>query len=384
MICDVCKEQPAVYGDGSTWGRCSKCQYEFNKANPQQVPQQQPTPPQDGFKHKFTPGLTSIIMPIYMGSYPLFHYTGNAIGAVRAHSKRSDYELIVVDNGSPIKTPNLQSFYADKVIVNEGNKGVTYAWNQGIRASFGEYIVLINNDTQVYEHWLEDMKRCLDEGGLDLVMATPMYSLTEPFARWVESERERDKWKDKPITASFSNFKDFSCVMFKKSLVDELGTFDETFFNYASDSDLLRRMEEAGKRWASTMAVPIHHIIEATGSLLPETPKIMDQDKAKFEEKWSRPQVEVVEPAGEALGQGFSPADSTPSKGGALFRTDETGDAIFFLDSVETYHHIKNPDTLHALGFEFGDEVTITKEMMDRFKKGEDLSMDNVGENKSA
>ncbi|MEK7087120.1 MAG: glycosyltransferase, partial [Patescibacteria group bacterium] len=255
-VCLVCRKEPAVYGDGITWARCSKCEYEFRKENPQ--PQDQEVT-EDGFPHKTVKDLVSIIMPVYMVNYPLFHYTGTAIGSIRSHSKKGTYELIIVDNGSPIKPPNMQSYYAHKIVTNETNEGVSKAWNQGIRISFGEYIVLLNNDTQVYEHWMEDMKKCLDEGGLDLVMATPMYSLTEPFARWVESERERDRWKDKPIQESFSDFKDFSCVMFKKDLVDEIGIegkglFDEQFFAYASDSDLFKRMDQAGKKYASTKA----------------------------------------------------------------------------------------------------------------------------------
>ena len=52
--------------------------------------------------------------------------------------------------------------------------------------------------------------------------------------------------------------------MFKKDLMDEVGMFDEQFFSYASDSDLFKRMDQAGKKYASTKAVAIHHIIDAT------------------------------------------------------------------------------------------------------------------------
>ena len=174
MLCDICHKNPAVYGDGISWKRCAQCQLELERNNPKPV-----VPPdvkQEGVPHKIIPNLVSIIMPVHIVNYALFHYTGNAIGSVRSHSKKGTYELVVIDNGSPIKPPSLQSYYAHKVIPWEKNEGVTKAWNAGIRMSTGEYIVLLNNDTQVYEGWLEDMKKCLNEGGLDLVMATPMYS----------------------------------------------------------------------------------------------------------------------------------------------------------------------------------------------------------------
>lgn len=368
-ICQVCKKEPAIYGDGLTWSRCAGCQADYLKEKQILEPDQAPTPTAEGFSHKLVNGLISIIMPIYNVNYSLFHYTGNAIGAVRAHSKKGDYELIIVDNGSPVEPPSLASYYAEKVIVWDDNQGVTKAWNAGIRASFGEYIVLLNNDTQVYEGWLEDMKKCLD-AGLDLVMATPMYSLTEPFARWVEAEKIRDRWIDKPIQESFSDFKDFSCVMFKKSLLDDLGMFDEQFFNYAQDTDLLKRMDQAGYKYASTKAVAIHHIIDATGNCIPDTDQIMNQDKLKFKEKYNKPQA--VEAVGPTL------PIATPPVNLNLIKTNFTGDKIFLVIKDET-HWIKNPETLAALGGGFDLVKTVEREEFNKFFKGEDIDIANVG-----
>jgi GT2 family glycosyltransferase len=282
MICDVCKKEPAIYGDGMTWARCAKCNYEFNKKQGIEEPKEQEGIPLEGMPHQTINGITSIIIPIFMKDYSLFHLTGNCIGAVREHTHPEDYELIVVDNGSPIQPPDLKTYYANKVIKNDTNLGYTKAVNQGIRAAFGEYVVLLSNDVQVYQGWLSVLKQALDEG-LDLAMAHPMYSLTEPFARAVESEKVmRGEKKFDPIPGD----KDFSCVMFKKSLIDELGLFDEQFFNYCSDSDFLRRMEQAGKKYGIVDRVATHHISSATGYAMEGTPDIMNEDKKRFEEKW--------------------------------------------------------------------------------------------------
>src|SRR3990167_4329859 len=135
-----------------------------------------------GIPHEIIPGLTSIIIPIYNIDYSLMHYTGNCLGAVREHTDKTKtpYEIILVDNASPIKLePSM--YPVEKVIVNEVNLGYAKAVNKGIRVSQGEYVCVMNNDTQVFEHWLEDMQEALTK--LDLVMATPMYG--EPFARAV-------------------------------------------------------------------------------------------------------------------------------------------------------------------------------------------------------
>jgi GT2 family glycosyltransferase len=276
-ICQKCGIRPASYGDGLTWSRCSKCQYEQDKESG--VKYEEKPVEIGGFPHEVKEGLTSIIIPVYMVNYSLFHYTGHCIGSVREHTEGQQYEIVIVDNGSPIKPPSENSYYADKVITNEANLGVTKAWNQGIRMSSGEYIVLLNNDAQVYDGWLEGMLEHLKDN--DLVMAHPMYSLTEPFARAVESKEVLYGIKQlDPLGV------DFACVAFKRKLIDEVGPFDEQFFNYASDRDLLKRMEQKGLKYTMANNVAIHHIIDATGYSIAETPEIMNKDKEAFKQKW--------------------------------------------------------------------------------------------------
>lgn len=391
-ICQKCKENPAVYGDGITWSRCSKCQYEFMQEQTQMkqpVSQEPVGNPEDSFEHTIVDGLTSIILPVYILNYTLFHYTGNCIGSVREHTSEGDYELVVIDNGSPVKPPDENSYYAHRVIKNEKNLGVTKAWNQGIRMSIGEYIVLLNNDVQVFDGWLSGLKEALDKGGYDLVMAHPMYSKTEPFARAIESKRIAQKFQQPNAPALFSTFKDFSCVMFKRSLIDEIGMFDEQFFNYASDSDFFKRMEASGKKWACAEYVATSHISDATGFSMPDTAKIMDQDKERYSLKWenipipsrpvgpvlspSNPVGPVLSPAGPTKAE-WTPPEVKPPKEGELARSDYTGDAVFLKGKDQKWHHVTNPDVLHGLGFELGQEKVI--EAIDPI--GEDITMDNL------
>lgn len=365
-ICQDCKKNPAVYGDGLTWARCSSCELKRNQDAGTTQPEQ-PEAPGVRFEHKSLQGVVSIILPVYMVNYSLFHYTGNCIGSIREHTNENDYELIVVDNGSPITPPELDSYYADKVIVNEKNLGVTRAWNQGIRASFGEYICLLNNDVQVFEGWLEEMVKSLEY--YDLVMAHPMYSLTEPFARAVESYRvlQGDKKLD-PV------FRDFSCVVMKKSLLDEVGLFDEDFFNYCSDSEFFDRLDAAGKTYKVLDHVATSHISDATGYSLPETPEIMNKDTETYANKKKQTAVQE-QTAGrfKTANESVKVTDSKLLRN--LFRSQDTGDSIYFMQNG-TYHRITDPDTLHALGFEFGDEDTIQKFEIS-WKKGEDINMQN-------
>lgn len=321
------------------------------------------------------PNMVSIVIPIYNTNYPLWHYTGNCIGSIREHTDKikTPYEIIVVDNASPIQPKTEADYKADKVIKNTENKGVAFAWNQGIRVSRGGYIVLLNNDTMVFDYWLEDLLKCLEHK--DFVMATPMYG--DSFARAIESEKLRNKYLNEPWTNSFSDFKDFACVACKKDLYNEIGLFDEQFtLGYGEDLDLMRRMDGAGKKYASTKLVNIFHIIGATSSNIPEIPDVMNKNKELLKEKWdiksggksevwgaNLPDKEVVKPT-------FS---SMPS----VVRSVETGDKAFFVKDGYLYW-ITNPEVLKTLGYGLGDIISIDKDLFKQFKLGESITMINV------
>lgn len=255
---------------------------EFKQYEPSPSPGAESAPKSEPEK-----GFTSIIIPAWFNNYPVFHYTGNCIGSIREHTdkKNTPYEIILIINGNTgIKVDNFQMTKADKVIQNEINKGFGFAVNQGIRCAKGEYIGILNNDIMVFDHWLEDLQEALQH--LDLAMATPMYG--KPFARAVEARELRELTLGKPIQETFSSFLDFSCVLTRKALFTELGTFDEQFFCYNEDVDLIYRMKQVEKTFASTKRVNTFHIIGATSSSEPATPEIMNESKRLFKEKWEK------------------------------------------------------------------------------------------------
>ena len=62
-----------------------------------------------------------------------------------------DGELIVVDNASTDYTPNMMAaeFPDVRFLRNEVNLHYTRAVNQGMRATSGEFILLLNDDTEI-------------------------------------------------------------------------------------------------------------------------------------------------------------------------------------------------------------------------------------------
>lgn len=239
--------------------------------------------------------LTSIIIAVSNTDYPVAHYTGNCIGSIKYFTKEP-YEIIVVDNGSTVTLGGLKwDKTVDEYIKNEKNEGVSKAWNQGIMASQGKYICIMNSDIQVFKNWLGDLLQGLIEGEKQkpptkVVTATPMYDL--PFGRAQEAWARRYEWLDKKPDQYLTDFQDFSCVLFRKSLMDEVGLFDENYgIGYGEDIDFKFRVKKAGYAVKSSKRCNIHHVGMATTYTLGnqkaiDTNKIMNRNKEYTAKKW--------------------------------------------------------------------------------------------------
>jgi GT2 family glycosyltransferase len=97
----------------------------------------------------------SIVIPTYT------NYKGlvRCLESVKKYSS-GDYEVIVVANGAPEETRPLSTLWFDQPL------GFARAVNEGIKASKGEYVVLLNDDCvilpQNVNEWLENLKRPFD------------------------------------------------------------------------------------------------------------------------------------------------------------------------------------------------------------------------------
>ena len=81
-----------------------------------------------------------------------------------------DWELIAVDNASPDGSAQWleqagREWDRVRVVLNSENLGFPGGVNSGVRAASGEYIVILNNDTQVSPGWLGRLVRHLRENG---------------------------------------------------------------------------------------------------------------------------------------------------------------------------------------------------------------------------
>ena len=103
--------------------------------------------------------MTSLVVLTYN---QLEDCTKSCIESIYKYTDIKDFELIVVDNDSQDGTPEylkeIEPNYSNmQIILNDANKGYSAGNNDGIKASKGKYVILLNNDTLVSENWLEQI-----------------------------------------------------------------------------------------------------------------------------------------------------------------------------------------------------------------------------------
>lgn len=94
---------------------------------------------------------TSIVLPTYNRAETL----RRAIGSVLAQTY-SEWELIVVDDGSTDATPDIDFSCDPRIrVIRQENAGVAAARNTGLAASRGDYIAFLDSDDEWLPHFLE-------------------------------------------------------------------------------------------------------------------------------------------------------------------------------------------------------------------------------------
>jgi GT2 family glycosyltransferase len=181
-------------------------------------------------------------------------------------------EVIVVDNhSSDGSIEQLKPLFpAVTFLANEENIGFGRANNQALRGATGDYILFLNPDTLVPEdlvhRCLSFLKKTPGAGGIGFRMVDGSGRFLKESRRgfpshWVAFCRLAGLSALFPKSRLFSTYYlgylpadvthpapvlSGACLWVSRSIVSELGGFDERFFMYAEDIDLSFRIEKAG------------------------------------------------------------------------------------------------------------------------------------------
>lgn len=206
-------------------------------------------------------------------------------------AEKPESEVIVVDNASHDGSADMVAveFPDVKLIRNGTNEGFAKGCNRGIAEATGELVLLHNADTEVYPDALALMIAYLDEhpghgaAAPRLVNAdgstqggcmafpnlwTPLFFGT-PLERWAPNSRELRRY----FVRDFDHETDCdidqppaACMLVRRSVLDEIGPFDEALWLFFNDVDLSLRLAQAGYRTRFVKDARVMHHVGASTS----------------------------------------------------------------------------------------------------------------------
>ena len=102
---------------------------------------------------------------VFVPVYDRERYVGDAIESVLAQTY-SDFELLLVDDGSTDRSVEVMRAYADpriRIVENGANLGIPRTRNRGLELARGEYIALLDSDDRMLPRRLERQVAFLDQ-----------------------------------------------------------------------------------------------------------------------------------------------------------------------------------------------------------------------------
>ncbi len=193
-------------------------------------------------------------------------YLEPCLASLAAADTRYCYEVVVVDNGSTDGTQDFvrRSHPRIPVVDNGANVGLSRASNQGILASDGRYVLLLNDDTLVNGPSLDAMVELLDQtpragavGGRLLNDDGSTQACYNDFSTLVEEFMIATRlgeafWPGYPSSMEGKGTREVdwvssACVLLRRDALDQVGLLDEEYyFIYGDEADLQFRLKQAG------------------------------------------------------------------------------------------------------------------------------------------
>ncbi|GIV05647.1 MAG: glycosyl transferase [Fimbriimonadales bacterium] len=216
-----------------------------------------------------------------------------ALRSILAHPPRCEYEIIVLDNASSDGSVQMleKEFPEVKLLVSEQNLGFSRGHNLAARAAQGEYLFILNPDTEVLPDAL-DLLVAYAEQHPDVAIIGPkilnpdgslQYScrrFPNPVAALFRNTPLGKLFPNNPYTRDYLmtdwdhnsirevDWVSGAALFIRREVFAQLGGFDERFFMYCEDTDLCYRAWQAGYKVIYYPEPKIKHAIGRSTDLV--------------------------------------------------------------------------------------------------------------------
>lgn len=236
------------------------------------------------------------------------------ITSILEKSTYENYEIVIVENGSETKEifdyyTSLKEYDNIRVVTyekSEGQNGFNYSAvnNFGVKQTKGDYILLLNNDTEVITvNWMEELlmyaqredvgaagaklyygNKTIQHAGVVLQLGAHR---TAGHSHYGQS-RENLGYMGRLCYAQNVSAVTGACLLVKKSLFEEVGGLDESFAISLNDVDFCLKLREKGLLNVFTPFAELYHYESVSRGLddSGEKAERYNRESAHFREKW--------------------------------------------------------------------------------------------------
>ena len=200
------------------------------------------------------------------------------------------YEVLVIDNASTDDSVEFlkKEFPSVRVEILDQNYGFTGGYNRSLAFINSPYIVLLNSDVEVEPNWLDPLVKAMDNDEKIASIQPKILAhhdktvfeyagaaggfidrLGYPFCRGrIFDTVEQDKGQyDESMDIFWATG---ACCMVRKSVIDEIGLFEEKFFAHMEEIDFCWRAKNFGYRIVCEPTSVVYHV--GGGALPKENP----------------------------------------------------------------------------------------------------------------
>lgn len=239
--------------------------------------------------------LVSIVIPVYNH----LEYTVCCLASLLKYVPQSSFEVIIVDDASQDETSNVLSTIQNiHYVRNEENLGFLRSCNAGATLARGQFLLFLNNDTQVLEGWLDELvntfRQFSDVGLVGSKLIYPNGVLQEAGAMIKQDgSAELIGLNADSAMPEFNMVREVdycsgACLLLEAEVFKALGGFDERYAPcYCEDSDLAFRVRTLGKRVLyQPRSVVVHHLSVSTNESVHSKMPLIAKNSNIFVQRW--------------------------------------------------------------------------------------------------
>lgn len=217
------------------------------------------------------PETATVDLSIIYVNWNSLDYLRASILSVCEFTRRTRFQIIVVDNASP--EGGIDGLLADfpqiTVIKSQKNLGFAGANNLGFARAAGEFVLLLNPDTLLFEPSIDilvDQARALPDAGIvgckllnsdRSLQLSSIQKFPNLLNQVIDTEFLRTRWPRSPLWGIAPLFQENvtllpvqvipgACMLLRRSVFQQAGLYSEDYFMYAEDIDLNHKVAKLG------------------------------------------------------------------------------------------------------------------------------------------